>query len=206
MKPANTIISLPDGRKGAALALGLTVLGLAVPWFGLVAPALDWYDARQEELIRQTTLSRHMRALADTLPRLREQAAALRDEPGQAQAALPGGSDAIAAAWLQQKLEDLAREGDLHFASTETLAAESAGTSRAVSVRVTLTASWPRLIELLRSIAASSTAMVVDNLQLRALEGDMRTSMNSREPDETGRMVNAAFSVTGWRHGGPDGP
>ena len=109
--------------------------------------------------------------------------------------ALAGTSDALAAANLQQMLDDFARKNDLRIVSTETLAAEPAGAWRAISLRVTLTAAWPKLVQLLQAIAVTPTAMVVDNLQLR-----------SPGRDDAEQAISAAFTVTAWRQDGQKAP
>jgi general secretion pathway protein M len=96
----------------------------------------------------------------------------------------------VAAANLQQSLDDLAKAVGVRVASAETLPAEAAGTWQAIPVRVTLTASWPALVQLLKSIATAPTTMVVDNLQLRP------PPPGSRDPE---RLIETAFSVTSWR-------
>ena len=186
---------LPRGGSGRALAAALTILGASLLWLGLIAPALDWFHERQENLAQQAMRLQRMRSLAASLPELRQRAAASPAQSGRVEAALGGASDAVAAANLQKMLDALARQNNLRIASTETLAAETSGAWRTISVRITLSAQWQPLVQLLRAVAAAPTAMVVDNLQLR---GPSR--------GDPGEAVNAAFSVTAWRRGGKEAP
>lgn len=181
--------SLPEGPRGRALAIGFTLAAAALLWFGLAAPVLEWDASRQAMLERQSVLRDRMRGLAAAVPTLRRDAEAARDDRS-AEAALEGTSDAVAAATLQQTLDDLAKTAGVRIGSAETLPSEQAGAWQAITVRVTLTASWTPLVHLLQSVAAAPTAMVVDNLQLRGPPRD------SRDPD---RPIDAAFSVTAWR-------
>ncbi len=182
--------ALPEGRRGQALAVAITLAGLVLLWFGAGAPAVAWFDAREESLARQVQLAARMRMLAASVPGLRREAEAMKAETGHDGAALAGASDAVAGAGLQQALDDLGKAAGLRIGSAETLPAEAAGAWQAVSVRVTLTAPWPPLVRLLEAIATAPTTMVVDHLQLRAAPRDVR------DPD---RPVDAAFTVTGWR-------
>jgi general secretion pathway protein M len=181
---------LPDGPRGRALAAGVTLAGVALLWPALAAPLLDWHAGRQETLQRQAMLMARMEDLAAALPALRREAAAARAAPGRAAAALEGGSDAVAAAALEQSLDELAAGTGLRIGSAETLPAEPAGAWQAITIRVTVTASWPPLVRLLEAIAAAPTAMVVDNLQLRP------PPRSSRDPDWP---IDAGFNVTAWR-------
>jgi hypothetical protein len=38
--------SLPTGRTGQLLALGLTSLALAMLWLGVIMPLIDWHSDR----------------------------------------------------------------------------------------------------------------------------------------------------------------
>lgn len=181
---------LPKGRRGQALAGGITVAAAALLWSGLVAPLLDCYASQQETLQRQAMLLARMQALAASLPTLRRDAEAMRSAPGRAEAALEGRSDAIAAAKLQQTLDELAADAGLRIGSAETLPAETVGDWQAITVRVTVSAPWPALIRMLQAIAAAPTAMVVHNLQARP------PPRNTAPPDWP---VEAGFSVTAWR-------
>jgi hypothetical protein len=181
--------NLPEGVRGRALAVGLALAAAALIWFGVAAPVLDWDAEQQSQLQRQAALRDRMRGLAASIPALRRDAEATRDDRS-AEAALEGASDAVAAATLQQTLDDLAKTAGASIGSAETLPSEQAGAWQAITVRVTLTAPWTPLVRLLRSVAAAPTAMVVDNLQLRG------PSRASRDPD---RPIDAAFSVTAWR-------
>ncbi len=188
-------LALPEGRLGRALAASITLAAALLLWFGLIAPVLDWFGERQESLAGQAMRLQRMQSLAASLPELRQRAATKPAQSGRAEAALGGASDAVAAANLQQMLDTLARQNNLRIASAETLAAETSGAWRAISVRVTLSAPWQPLIQLLRAVAAAPTAMAVDNLQLR---GPSR--------GDPGEAVSVAFSVTAWRRSGSEAP
>lgn len=181
---------LPHGPAGRALAGAVAVLGLLLLWFGLIAPALEWQAGLREQLDRQTAVVERMRGLAAAVPALKREAEAAMAGHGGADAALEGASDAVAAANLQQSLDDLAKVAGVRIGSAETLPAEAAGSWQAITVRITMVAPWPTLVHLLQSIASSTTAMAVDNLQLRPPPRDAR---------DPARPIDTAFSVTAWR-------
>ncbi len=188
--------SLPDGRKGQALALALTGLAAAVAWFGVVAPALDWYADRDASLRRALAMRHRMAALVETLPALRaaaEDAAETGVQPG---ALLAGATDPLAAAALQQKLDELAAAAGVRIGSEEILPARADGDFRAIAVRVTLTAPWRAFVGLLVAIAKSDVPMATDELQVRGPPG------STRDPD---LPVDATFTATAYRAAKADG-
>lgn len=181
---------LPQGPAGRALAGAVTLLGLLLLWFGLVAPMLEWKAGLREQLDQQTAVVERMHRLSAAVPALKRQAEAAVAGHGGADSGLEGASDAVAAANLQQTLDDLAKGAGVRIGSAETLPAEAAGAWQAITVRITLVAPWPTLVHLLQSIAESATTMAVDNLQLRPPPHDAR---------DPARPIDTAFSVTAWR-------
>ncbi len=183
-------VSLPQGPKGQALALGLSVLIALTVWLGAVAPALDWYAGRDETLRRERALLHRMAILTDTLPALREVAANASESERQPSGLLAGASDSLAAAALQQKLDELASAAGVRIGSEEILPAQADGEFRAIAVRATLTAPWRAVVRLLEAMAKSDVPMAADELQLRGPPG------NSKDPE---LPIDATFTVTAYR-------
>ncbi len=188
--------SLPDGPRGRALALGMMVIAVIILWLGVLAPLWDWYDDRAETLRRQTALGWRMTALIETLPALRKTVEESGGEATPSSAVLPGATDALAAAALQQKLDAMAIAAGLRIGSAEILPAQPAGEFRSIAVRITVTAPWRAMVGLLRAMAESDVPLVTDDLQVRAQPG------NNRDSD---LPVDAGFTVTGYRLAKADG-
>ncbi|HQT77040.1 MAG: hypothetical protein B7Z80_10795 [Rhodospirillales bacterium 20-64-7] len=183
-------LSLPSGRRGQALALGIAALAGAVLWLGAVAPLLDAYNDRAETLRREQAVSRRMEALVQTLPALRERASAAVGAGHETDALLPGRSDALAAAALQQKLDELAKASGVRLGSQEILPVQASGAFRTIGVRVTLRAPWRSVVGLLQALAQAATPMVVDELSLRG------PAATVHDPD---LPVDASFTATALR-------
>lgn len=188
--------SLPEGPRGRALALGMTVIAAIILWLGALAPIWDWYDDRADTLRRQIALGWRMAALIDTLPALRKAVEESRGEATPSSAVLAGATDALAAAALQQKLDAMAIAAGLRIGSAEILPAQPAGEFRSIAVRITVTAPWRAMVALLRAMAESDVPLVTDDLQVRAQPG------NNRDPD---LLVDVGFTVTGYRFAKADG-
>ncbi len=188
-----TDLSLPTGRTGSIVALGLTLLALAVLWWGIAAPLAGWYAARSDLLTQRTALLGRMDMLVATLPALRRQASAKpADGTVHADALLQASSDATAGAALQQRVQDMAAKAGVSLATVETLPGQQAGALRRIALRVGTTATWPALVHLLQAIEQSDPRMSVDDLQLRS-------SLDLSRPQDP--PINASFSVVAFRVG-----
>lgn len=159
--------TLPTGPGGRLVALGATVLLLAVLWIGIASPLLAWYADAAETLQQRTALARRMAEIAETLPQLRRQAATAGAAAPAASALLPGGSDAVAGAKLQELVQAMAQGVGIGLNRTEMLPMEARGAYARVGLRAAFAADWPALIALLQAIDGASPRMLVDELQLR---------------------------------------
>jgi hypothetical protein len=186
--------ALPTGRRGQALAVGVTLLAAAAAWSGIAAPLLDEWQDRAERLRRQQALEQRMEALAATLPVLREQAAGAVAAGRQSGAMLPGSSDPLAAAALQQALDAQAAASGVRIASEEILPPQAAGAFRAIAVRVTATAPYGSLVALLLALAQAKIPMIADDIALRGPPANVR---------DDGLPVTANFTVTAYRPAAP---
>jgi general secretion pathway protein M len=162
-------LDLPTGRRGQLLALGLAVAVLGAGWAGVVAPLLDWHAERAEQVQARRAVARRMAEIAETLPALRDQARQVA-APDRT-AAIPargGASDAIAAATLQGRLQDMALRAGAPLRSAEALPGQAAGAWRRIGLRVSVQAPWPGIVRLLQAVGGATPRMLVDDLQLRA--------------------------------------
>lgn len=182
---------MPEGRRGRILALVITLAAALLLWLGGIAPLLAWYQARAAELAQKQALAARMMALAQSLPALRATAAAAAQADG-APALLAGASDAIAGANLQSAMQDLAAQVGTSLDSAAMQPAQQDGALRRISVQVSVTASWPALVALLRAVGSAAPRMIVDGI-----------SLSSADPpgSAAGEMVQASFTVSAYRAG-----
>ncbi len=178
---------LPDGRRGQFLAVALTVTLLASLWFGIVSPLISGYRDGADELAQRQTLLRHMQSAVEALPALEHAPAAARPAPA---ALLTGATDALAAAAMQSAVQTMASQAGVELASMETLPAEARGAYRRIGLRVSLTTSWPVLVELLRAADQGQPRMLVDDMQLHTVQMGERTATTS---------VGASFTLLAFR-------
>lgn len=183
---------LPTGRTGQALAILLLLLALGAAWVAVAQPMLAWHADRADALERRAALAQRMARIAASLPALqREAAEAARTGPPPV-AVLSGGSDAVAGAALQQRIQDMAGQAGAVLASTEALPAEQQGAYRRIAVRVAVAAPWPVLVRLLASIDAAAPQMLADDLQLHGQRGFIR---------DAAAPLDASLVIMGFRAG-----
>src|ERR1700712_473134 len=158
-------LSLPAGRTGRSLALGLPILTIAALWFGVATPLIEWPGDRTASLIRLSALADRMEVLAAAVPALREQAEASggTGEP----ALLDGDSDSMASASLQERLQAMFLQAGVQLNSVETVPGEDTGTFRRIRLRISFTASWPVLVALLKDMHVATPLLLVDELQVQ---------------------------------------
>jgi general secretion pathway protein M len=157
------------GPRGRALAAGIAVLFVLLAWFGIAAPAWSWFEDRSLLLEQRQALLQRMRAVAASLPALKAESA---NRSGQGAVAgttmLPAASDAVAAADLQERLQKMATNAGVSLTAVETLPATPVGNWHKVSLRISLNAPWPVLMDLLRSIEQSPTRILVDDVHFHS--------------------------------------
>jgi general secretion pathway protein M len=183
---------LPTGRTGQALALLLLACTAAVIWLGVAAPLLDWHAERADALERRVALARRMAQVAASLPTLEQQEKAAAQSGPAPVAVLDGTSDPVAAAALSQTLQAIAARVGASLASTEVLPAEPRGAYRRIAVRATVTAPYPVLAGLLRSIEEASPRLLADDLQVIGNRGVIR---------DAAAPLQASLVVMGFRAG-----
>lgn len=185
--------NLPAGRRGRMLALAVTVTGLLTVWFAAADPLLDLHSGQDARLAEQAARLRAMKRLTAQLPDLtRQQQDAAKAGPPPS-LTLSGDSDAVAAAALQNRMQEIAAAGTL--TSTEILAAAQVGAYRRIGLKLSLEATWPALIAMLKTIAQSTPPILIDDLQIHVPP----PAQPGIAPSQT---LRATLSVYGFRAGG----
>ncbi len=157
------------GRPGQALAAGIGILGLVMLWFGIIAPAQSWFTDRTERLDHRQALLHRMQQVAATLPALRKASAGAPEQADSRDAiTLPGTSDAVAAADLQERIQKMAATAGTSLTAVETLPVSTTGKWHKVALRISTNAPWPVLIDLLRSIEQSPIRILVDDVHFHS--------------------------------------
>jgi hypothetical protein len=178
-------MNLTRSRSGSLLAVGLTVLVAALIWVGVAGPIGDWRADERVRLRDRHMLLERARAQVESLGRL-QSAARLGAADG---ALLEGADDAVAAAALLGRVQDLAAASGVTLAEIETLPGEARGGLRRIALRLSASGSWPAVVALLVALDRAPPSLLVDGLHLRAAEG----------------RIEVGFVVIGFRAGSAPG-
>jgi hypothetical protein len=189
------LTTLPSGRLGRVIALSATLFLILMVWLAVVMPLRKWYGQGQALLTQQAALADRMGALAAQVPRLSQRAAALDASRGSITALLPGDTDALAAAKLQEIVQSLAAAKGVTLASVEILPAAPISHYRRIALRLSLVSRFAVLVELLQSVAQATPHMLVDDL---SLEGAQLIN----QPVDT--PLHAELTIFAFRIGGSD--
>ena len=182
---------MPSGRRGRILAVTVVLVVLAGLYLVVAAPLLELYAERAAVLAKGQTLLPRLHAAADELPGLRAQVEQLRAAAGTRKLTLEGASDAIAAAALQSRIEELAASVGATIGSTESLPAESRSDYRKIGLRYVLSGPYATLVRLLAKLEAATPPLVIDNLHIHGVLRRPGT------PAATG--LDAGLDVYGYR-------
>jgi hypothetical protein len=131
--------------------------------------------------------------MSQELPMLRAQVANLRAAAAGDRHVLEGGSDTIAAAALQGRIGEIAGAAGVVIASSEILPAEVEDGYRRLGLRLVVNGSYDGLIQLLAVLERATPPLIVDNLQIRAVQ------RRPRGPAEAVAPLDASFEVLGFR-------
>jgi hypothetical protein len=183
-------ITLPVGRPGRFLAVGLVLFGVLVVWLGVVIPVLNFYDGRADEVASLRARVTRGSALVEALPALAREAE--RSAKAPTQAVLQGDTDAIAGATLQEQVQGMASSTNAQLTSIETLPGEQVGAYRRIGVRVELAAQLAVVTHLLAAIEQAQPSMLVDDIRLTA------TPVG---PQNVQLPLDVAFTVYAFRVG-----
>jgi general secretion pathway protein M len=187
---------LPTGRAGQALALAILCLVLGGVYLLLVSPVLDLYAQREATLADRRILTPRLSAAAAELPELRARLAELQAAATTRKIALDGASDAIAAANLQSRIEELASAAGVTIGSTEGLAAENRGAYRRIGLRLAISGDYDAMVKLLAAIETAAPPLILSNVQFHGVLRQMGQPPMGQP--QTSRL-DAGFEVYGFR-------
>jgi hypothetical protein len=183
-------IAFPTGQRGRILAGALALVSVLLVWLGIVAPVLDLYGSRQDEVDELRSRAARQAALVEALPALTKDEQLLSRTPTRA--VLAGNSDAIAGAALQEQVQTMASNVNAQLTSIETLPGEQVGNYRRIGVRVELSAQLAVVIRLLAAIEEAQPSMLLD---------DTRLTGTPVGPQNVQLPLDAAFTVYAFRVG-----
>ena len=188
-------MTLPEGKAGKALALGLCGILLLLVALVVIRPLVEFHAGMRDELSLLVGQRVRLARLESELPRLQQQVAELKAEKqvDDAGLLLPDASDAVAAAALQTKLKALGASAGADINSVESLAPRRQDGFRRIGVRVAMTCDLQALTAILSGLATAKPPLFVDNLDVRY------NGLAAQQTGDAAPMMNVGFDVYGYR-------
>jgi general secretion pathway protein M len=143
----------------------------------VASPLLNLYADNAERIATRRALVAKLHRVSQELPALSARVAQLRSAASSQSVTLEGGSDAIALATLQGRIEELASAAGVTIGSTESIPAEAQGPYRRLGLRLVLSGPYNAVIRLLASLEKTNPPLIVDNLQIHAIQRRPGTPM-----------------------------
>lgn len=156
------------------IAVGILSLVLAVPVFGLLLPAMDALEARRARVATLEGQVARLRALAGAREGLLKQSTDLAARRGNSGLLLNAGSEAAAAASLQNIVKTAVARAGGDLRSTQSLPAADDSGVRRMTVRAHLSTEIEGLRVFLHAIESGAPLLFVDDLDIRARSGAQR--------------------------------
>lgn len=189
-------MTLPEGRPGKLLALGILGLLLALAYVAVLAPLEALHASRAQEIAQLRERLAHLRRAVAELPQLRATLSEVRTRSAPDDLLLPGASEAVAAANLQSKVKDLFAETGTELISAEGLPAAAQGGQRRVGIRVLVAAELNVLANVLHALGAARPFLFVDNIEVHS-----NPAARLQAADKSA-VLNIALNVYGYRANG----
>ncbi|MCB1801378.1 MAG: hypothetical protein KDI82_06795 [Gammaproteobacteria bacterium] len=186
-------MNLPQGTRGRLVAVALLLIVLILATEFIVRPLADIYRAGVDEnfdMRRDITRYRHLLAEKPALEQLAER---LRTNDPLAPVTLTGGNPALAAAELQQRLQEAARKNGVRVISLRILESESEGPLERIGVDTRMQTDIRGLRNMLFELETGSPYMFLDGLSIR--------TRNTRRRQSTGENLDVRLSLHGLRAG-----
>ena len=183
--------ALPTGWPGRMLALGILLVVILVVWLGIASPLIGLYQDRADQLTQHRALAAKMAQVAALLPTLQKEADEQANDVRPPSLLLSGGTDALAAAQLQEKLEKAAGTSGIVILSAESVPVQNVGAVRRIGLKLNLSGKFGPLVSFLQEIDTSTPPLMVDELQIQG----------SPSPDEPETDLLTSMTIYGFRAG-----
>jgi general secretion pathway protein M len=190
-------MNLPSGARGRRVALGLLVITIAGIYQLTLAPLWQRYQALAPAIAEQRQQLQRYQRLAAQAPQLQSRLQALRDDVRFDDYLLPGTNSALAAAALQQRLQDQAQQHSGRVLSTRVLKAEQVGDFEQVEINARLQIDLAGLQDLLHGLETLPPYLFVRNLNVYRQASPRR--MRGRPPNVADEQLEVQLDVYGLR-------
>ena len=158
-----------SARERVLASVALLALALVIVRYGIIVPYLA-YTARLEEEIEQNVQRvAKMQRQRGRREQIATQAGLLRQRFQETrQKLIPGGTPALAAAHLQERIQTLVGQSGLELVTTQVMRDEAVGEFRKVAVQVTLRGELPAVADFVAGVEYGDWLLAVMTLEIRS--------------------------------------
>ena len=188
----------PAVSRGAAVAILLLLLG--VGFVAVVEPVRAVYDGYERSIADLQHQRVQYSRIAATRPMLQAEIDTLEERRMLDGALLQGGSQAIAAAALQEQAKDIITKSGGQWLSAQTLDPEDAGVMRRIAVKVEMAGTMNALQAALYQLESGTPTIIVDEMMVRPAKS---RKAGSRLGEFVPVDLSVSLSLSGfWREEG----
>ena len=157
-----------DSRERTLLGFAGAALLLVILQYGIVKPYRAYTEELENEIEQQAGIVAKMARQRDRASQVEQQLNQLRQRVQDIrQHLIPGGTPALAASQLQDKLDDLAKTNSLDVLTKVALRDEPAGEFRKTTVQRTLRGGLPELGRFVAAVEYGDWRLAVSSLEVR---------------------------------------
>ncbi len=164
----------------------------------VISPIVAAYARYDAEIATSRDLLERYRRISGFRDDLHAQADDLRSRSEVRDVYLPGGSESMAAADLQQRIQAIARRAGATVASVQSLGSIGPDNERRVALRISMTADTEALKDVFYGIEHSRPFLVIDDVDIAARGQRSRRLRGGREVDDDAAVLTVRFDVFGY--------
>jgi general secretion pathway protein M len=183
------------GRLAAVLLL---VAASEAAYVLLVEPILVGYRERDQAIEEVNHQLAHFQRLAATRPILARQLESLTAEEGAGAHYLNGGTDALAAAGLQDRVSALVAGKGGALQSVQPMSGVDEEGFRRISLRIRMTATTEELFKTLYALETGTPVLFVENLDIRSRYTRQRTDQAGLQEVRDAPLLIVGFDLSGY--------
>lgn len=157
---------LPTGKRGRWVALGLLIIVLVLIYQLTLAPLWARYQTLTPRIAEQQEQVQRYQRLAAQAPQLKARLKRLRNDPRFSSYLVAGASSALAAASVQQRLQELAQAQQGNVLSTRVGKPQADGDFEQVTINARLQINLAGLQALLYNLETQPPYLFVRNLHV----------------------------------------
>jgi general secretion pathway protein M len=158
-----------SARERVLAGVALLALALVMVRYGIIEPYLAYTAHLEEEIDQGVQRVAKMERQRGRREQIATQVGLLRQRFQEArQKLIPGGTPALAAAHLQERIQTLASQSGLELVTTQVMRDEAVGEFRKIAVQVTLRGELPAVADFVAGVEYGEWLLAVSTLEIRS--------------------------------------